>query len=433
MILSVIKLIEPLILVLFCSCSKEIEIKNTDTNLVTEQNAGSRFYKTFVVEMKEGNSWRVTDPNTTYSGNSAEQPYKYLPNPVLEIPDVVLKNAVKAEAIIDRWGGHTGTVGHQIRFNGSNWIDLPIRLQGTPTNPEWYNYQDNPCIGIPLTNLTVGANSIEGTSGPQTKFKGTWGQWGWYSLILKIYYSTEIDITAKFDNIASNGTLSENPDISVSVSSPEKVDKIIIQGLYDGPDEDGDGEYKDFHGMYHYSNFLGTIGETNSFPFHSIWDTQWIPDQTDYISLVAYVKLKDGFWFSTDTITGIKFKRNGSSVKMYPAENVPEKFWVRNKNTLSCNFTIPGEHSLEKAVEAKMFIRTWNGNNNEEIGTPFKINESDWLKAGGAGHNFDFRMVDIPVEILKTGLNTITFTSSTLEHGCEILWPGPTILVKYKN
>lgn len=435
MILSVLPFIQFLMIILLPSCSKEIEYispnSNTNPDHVIIQDSTSRFYKEFIVEMKDGNNWRVTDPNTTYSGKSEEQPYNYLPNPVLEIQDIALKNAIRAEAIIDRWGGHTGTSGHQIRFNNNSWIDLPIHLEGAPTNPEWYNFQDNPIVEVPLKYLVNGVNKLEGTSGPQTKYANTWGQWGWYSLILRVYYFYETDIQANFLNIADGGTLSENPDISVSVNNPDEVEKIVFQGIYEGPDEDGDGEYYDLHGMYHYSNLQGIIGEATHQPFQVTWNTEWIPDQTKDLQLVAKVQLKNGFCFLTDTLKGIKFKRNSSSVKMFCAENVPEKFWVRNKNVSRCNFTIPESESLEKAVEVKMFIRTWNGLNNDEYGTPFKINNSDWMKFEGASHNFDFRMVDIPLGLIKNGLNTITITSSTVHHGCEILWPGPTILVKY--
>ena len=180
-ILSGITFIELFFMIFLGSCSKEIE--NTDTNTNSDpdpiHSAISRCYKEFIIEVKDGQKWRVTDPNTTYSGSSEEQPSKYLPNPVLEIPDVELRNAVRAEAIIDRWGGHTGTIGHQVRFNGNSWINLPIHLEGAPTNSEYYNFQDNPVIEVPLKHLKIGSNHVEGTSGPQTKFKGAWGQWGW--------------------------------------------------------------------------------------------------------------------------------------------------------------------------------------------------------------------------------------------------------------
>lgn len=433
MIISILPFVQILIITSLSACQKDLEFpdlnKNNDT--IPMSGSGTHFYKEFPVEMKETDSWRVTDPNSTYSGNSSENPYKYLPNPEIEIPDVVVANAFRAEAIIDRWGGHTGTSGHQMRFNNNDWISIPIRLEGTHKNPEWYNYQDNPLVTVPLSNLKNGMNMLEGTSGPQTKYANTWGQWGWYSLILRVYYPYTTDLTARFGNVSDGGSLTANPQFSIEVNHPDEVEKISIRGIYRGPDENGDGKYDDLHGMYHYTGLQGIIGVANQHPFQVTWDTEWIPDQSGDISVIAYVKLKNGYSFAADRVSGLNLRRTGNSVKMYTAESVPEKFWVRNNRKCYCFFTIPESEPLGKAIEARMFIRTWNGNNNEKNGTPFRINDNSWMKVGGANHNFDFRMVEIPVEHLQHGLNRITFTSSTIHHGCEILWPGPTILVKY--
>ena len=139
MILSMLPFIQFLMIVLLPSCSKELENNKPNTGSNPDpapiHDSIAHVYKEFIIEMKDGDTWRVTDPNTTYSGKSEVQPYNYLPNPVLEIQDIELKNAVKAEAIIDRWGGHTGTSGHQIRFNNNSWINLLVHLEGTLTQP----------------------------------------------------------------------------------------------------------------------------------------------------------------------------------------------------------------------------------------------------------------------------------------------------------
>ena len=58
--------------------------------------------------------WRVTDPNSPNAGAQA-----HLPNPVLEfeIPPGRLAHAIRAELMIDRWGGHPGTSGQRVRVN----------------------------------------------------------------------------------------------------------------------------------------------------------------------------------------------------------------------------------------------------------------------------------------------------------------------------
>lgn len=207
MLLAFLPLVQVLFITSISTCQKDLDFPEADIepDTIPLFRSGSHFYKEFLAEMKETDIWRVTDPNATYSGNSSEGPSKYLPNPKLEIPDVVVTNAVRAEAIIDRWGGHTGTSGHQMRFNNMEWLPIPIWLEGAPINPEWYNFQDNPLVPVPLNNLKNGINELEGTSGPQTKYANTWGQWGWYALILRLYYPYTTDLSARFGNILDGG------------------------------------------------------------------------------------------------------------------------------------------------------------------------------------------------------------------------------------
>ena len=49
----------------------------------------------------------------------------FLPNPVLTIDLPDLTGAVRAELILDRWGGHPGTSNKRVRFNGASWLHLP--------------------------------------------------------------------------------------------------------------------------------------------------------------------------------------------------------------------------------------------------------------------------------------------------------------------
>ncbi|MGH9837450.1 MAG: hypothetical protein ACREEM_01550 [Blastocatellia bacterium] len=76
-------------------------------------------YREYVVVMGGGKDWRVNDPNTKH-----RVALPFLPNSVLRFSIDDLKGAVRAEALIDRWGGHVGTSEKRIRFNGGG----PLRL-----------------------------------------------------------------------------------------------------------------------------------------------------------------------------------------------------------------------------------------------------------------------------------------------------------------
>ncbi len=70
-----------------------------------------------------GDSWRVTDPNVSLSLYPQAAPF--LPNPSIDINVGDLSGAVRAEAVISMWGGHVGTTGKKLRFNGNSWITIP--------------------------------------------------------------------------------------------------------------------------------------------------------------------------------------------------------------------------------------------------------------------------------------------------------------------
>ncbi len=77
-------------------------------------------YREFALHNGGNIDWRVTDPRAT-----AEGAHKFLPNPVLKLTVGDLQGAIRAEALLDRWGGHLKTTGKQVRFNGNPWIIIP--------------------------------------------------------------------------------------------------------------------------------------------------------------------------------------------------------------------------------------------------------------------------------------------------------------------
>lgn len=117
-------------------------------------------YKEYSRTMGQTNSnWRVTYPNVKDS-----RARRHLPNALLDIEIDDPEGAVKAEMLIDRWGGHAGTSNKKVRFNGNDWIQLP-ELTTTPpgAEPDMYMYQDNSIIVIPLDQLKHGVNVFQGT------------------------------------------------------------------------------------------------------------------------------------------------------------------------------------------------------------------------------------------------------------------------------
>ena len=253
-------------------------------------------YREYAIHNGGNFDWRVTDPRAKTEGAQ-----KFLPNPVLNLTVGDLRNAVRAEAVLDRWGGHAGTKQKMIRFNGHEPILLP-ELKTTPPGfePERFYFQDNPTVTIPLEHLQEGDNVLEGMIGPGNDTK--WGQWGLYSLILRVYYdpTKKKHATGRIVAPKPGDSLGEDPKIRLQYD--EDVKRAEVLAWYDGYDEDGNGIFHEWHGTRfqpsrgeaaELRDHIGTVVSPND---DLTWKTKWIPDQDSRsIKLVARIENNDGF------------------------------------------------------------------------------------------------------------------------------------------
>jgi len=387
-------------------------------------------YKEYTLNLKVGNNWRVTDPDAKAGGAQ-----DFLPNPVMTFQVDDLEGAVRAEALFDIWGGHPGTTDKRFRMNGNEWIGVPDHPT-IPEDPECYYSEFNYIFEIPLDQLQEGDNTLEGTSGGQTCFDFGWGQWGWYVMILRIYYSPDkAGTTGSIISHPSGSVITEPDTIVVDASSPAGIKRVELLGRYRGYDENGDGIFTDWHRNYHTTALDEHIGSSTGSPHRIIWDNRWIPDQQAHaISLVARICDNSNVWFVTEIVDSISLVRpEGVSVKMFTAENIPGKFGVRAGQTKSCDIQID---QLTGATNARIYHRTWNGQDGGAgsgfIKEPLSVNS--WKdKVGGANHNYRLSIRKVPVEVLLEGKNVVSYSSQTSHHGIEILWPGPALLVRYNQ
>ena len=107
--------------------SNRADMMHTDLEAVLSTGPGAGdVYRETLLAIHFGDDWRVTDPDALNSGAA-----DFLPNPVLslEVPD--LTGAVRAEMIIDRWGGHPGTSNKRIRLAGRS-LAAPARTGVDP-------------------------------------------------------------------------------------------------------------------------------------------------------------------------------------------------------------------------------------------------------------------------------------------------------------
>jgi hypothetical protein len=380
-----------------------------------------------------GDDWRVTNPDV-----EGERQRKHLPNPVLKFAISTLEGATRAEAMLDRWSGHVQTRRPRLRFNGNGWLDVPPpRVPPGPGEHEGHYFQDNPVIAVSLDQLKAGTNTFEGTV-THTNPKG-WGQWGMYSMILRVYYDPaklphpEGRIVSPTDG----ATFGENPRIEVEAKSVQGLARVDVLAWYEGYDENGDGVWLDWHG----GNFQAArgwpadlrehVGTAWRAPYQLTWDTRWVPDQqARAVKLIARIQDSAGTWTVTPQISNLTLRRNGEAVRLHRAGELPVRFGVRNKQTKSCAISISAEQDLSKVVEAGLHLRTWHGYDGHHH--PLQLNDYR-QPIGGKNHHHDYDIHLIPSSALRVGENTFTISSDTEQHMLEVQWPGPALTVRYRT
>jgi len=380
--------------------------------------------------------WRVTDPNT-----QRPQAQAYLPNAVLDLNITTLQHATRAEAVIDLWGGHCGTTGKAIRFNGNPWVSIS-ELQTPPPNPECYLNYANITVDVPLAYLVEGTNYFEGTNAGQTCYSFDWGQWGQFGIILRVYYdSTMVHPTGSITGVSDGGILNENPQITASASATAGISKVSFVGYYEGIDSDGDGIYQDWQYNYHrgllegVETMKGNIGNVTSSPYQATWNTSQVPDQAaGSVKLAAIIRDNNGVFYMTKEVANLSLVRTGKSIQMYKTYNVPEHFEIRTGDPeKSCNFSIPSGTNLADAISATMVVSTFNG-----IDAYALPEETHWTKVNswttdpyGLDHFCQMDYISVPPSALAVGTNTFTLHCESTSTGVDVNWPGPHLVVTY--
>ena len=379
-----------------------------------------------------GDDWRVTDPDALNPGAWA-----FLPNPVLslEVPD--LTGAVRAEMIIDRWGGHPGTSHKMIRINDRSWLHLPELAAIPSTRPECYMYEDNLMIDVPLDQLQTGTVTLEGTADRQICNSFDWGQWGWYGVVMRVYYDGSVaHPTGGILSPAAGDTIIDAVDVTVGAVAAGAVAEVQVLAYYEGYDTDGDGVFAEWHREYFRPKYAttisigGIVGTLTDAPYEVNWDVDWIPDQQPgSVKLQARILDDTGVWYVADFVEDLSLRHSDGVVKMYAMDSLPTAFWVRDGRSQSAEFTIPAEDDLTTATSARMMVSTWNGDDTGKI----DINGLWQAVNFGALHHYSLDEFSLPVSALSQGVNTVTISATTPDHGMEVLWPGPMFFLRFAS
>ncbi|MEM6688644.1 MAG: hypothetical protein AAF664_04400 [Planctomycetota bacterium] len=421
------------LLVLLISCFSEVNAEEANDAKLGPRSGD--LYREYHWHAAGDKQWRITDGLATEKFEAARS---HLPNATLPLVIDDLEHAIRAELQLDRWGGHRGTINKRVRFNGGQWITIPeISTASKSIRPEQLMFQDNPIVAVPLADLHEGANVFEGDCDESGGFG--WGQWGLYAATLRVYFDPsqkgERGLGGRITSPANGQTIGEDPVVAVEAGAKMGVSRVDVLAAYEGFDTDGDGDFGGYHGATFQlvdgqpAVLRHHVGTIERMPYRLVWNTRWVPDQPAHsIALVARICDSRGYWRVTEPVTGLSLDRPHVAVKMYRPIGVPEDFSVRVGETKSCTFEIPKEVELSRARDAVMHLRTWHGWDAHH--DPIRVNEYE-LPIGGNNHRYDDDLLQIPTEQLVAGTNQFAISSSTEHHMLEVLWPGPTLAVRF--
>lgn len=341
----------------------------------------------------------------------------------LELPS--LAGVVRAEVSIEYWGGHIGTSDQKFQVNGGEWIAIP-QPTGTPTRPQCYyrTVLGRATVPVPLENLKAGGNIFRFTAGPQLCYSFNWGFYWVYGFTVRLYYDPESPLEARVVSPAEGAEIGDHPRLAVEARHPsDPITRVEFIGQYEDFNWEGDGRFRQWHYITERGNLRRHIGTATAPPYAVTWDTTWVPDQDQPVRIAARVATAGGYIYMTPAVT-VRLRRQGRSVKMYRASEVPEAFGVRVGRRKECRIALDGP--LENARTARLVLSTWSAAHGDEIG----INGFKLAGPIGLVHNYSFDALPVPVRRLKRD-NTVHIFSETTHHALEVNWPGPALLVEY--
>jgi len=342
-----------------------------------------------------------------------------------------LEKAIAAEFIVEYWGGHIGTSDQKVKFNGHDFIPLPT-IQHTPTNPQCYFRNIlGASVPVPLAHLKTGENLMQFSLGPQTCYSFNWAWYFLYSVTMRVYYdTTKPHPVGRVVSPNSGDVISELPTLSAEAASPNgKISEVIFWGYYDDFDWKGTGEFRQWHFQYQLGAIKQYLGRVIRPPYQTTWNNHFVPDQTTPMKIRALITDETGMKYLTPIVENIRMVRNDRSVKMYHSKDVPENFGVRIGQRKSCTIHLPDD--LSNAKSARLVVSTWSGATEDGARHEIGFNGIKLSDNFGVFHGYSYKMLHVPLNLLKSGSNEVYIYSEFEGHALEINWPGPVLLIEY--
>ncbi|MCK5270852.1 MAG: hypothetical protein KAJ46_08710 [Sedimentisphaerales bacterium] len=354
--------------------------------------------------------------------------------------DIDLEHATKVELIVEKILCHTWTIGLEIQINGGDWIAIPvpddIPAPGDPLQQSGYQHHIYPVIPIPIGMLNSGTdNEFVMRVSPTHPWNPPWPQ----NLINGVHFRVYYDSNSKdhpgaaISSPLSGSTIGQIVELSTNITAaPSPIEQVDYVGYYKDVNFEGDGIYSQWHYHFFHGEIMNHIGSATGTPYPVNWDTSWVPDQVESMSIVARVTDNAGITYITDAVENLTLSQPGLSVELCEPYDVPQ-MWVTNRSdtvsTKTEKFDVVG--NLSRAVAVQLVWSSWSPCYLNGIfinGTKVFQNEGGFDCYAYGAH----RITIDDVSSLQSGTNTLkTDQDDPLKHGMEVNWPGIMVLVQY--
>lgn len=281
---------------------------------------------------------------------------------------------------------------------------------------------------IPLSYVNEGENTFELTTDGQKCYDFGWGQFIIYGVTFRIFYDESKNHPTGIITAPTYGTtIGENPVITVAAESSDGIKRIDFIGFYEDFNYQGDNIWRQWQFALYNGLPRHHLGTVYNEPYSITWNTEWVPDQDKPMKIMARIVDDKGMQYITSAVEDIRFTREDRSVKLYKPYNIPMNWATRVFKTHTCKVLV--SEDLDYAVDARMILVSWSGIYAERIG----INGEKVVTNTGRLYDRSYNEIPVPVDLIRSGVNTLFTYSSTSEHGIEVNWPGIVLKVVYEG
>ena len=352
----------------------------------------------------------------------------------IELPhNLDLKHATRAEVIVEKLLCHAGTRGLAISVNGHGWTEIP-EAEAIAKPPWKYQHHTYPTVPVPLQQLNHGEGN-DFRMKVNDEHPWDWPQNLIYGVHIRIYYNSrkKAHPGGRMISPSDNAELGKKVSLQADASSPHgEIQRVDFMGRFRGVDLDGDGQYTEWHYHYLKGKLAGHIGTARKAPWQVTWNTAWVPDQPQPISLAARITDESGLTYLTHRAEGLKLQREDFSVELCEPYDIPQE-WVTRSAKHEENFRVHGDPS--GATSARLVWRSWSPGYMEGI----YINGQKVFHREGPRYAYYLHRVPLQdLSVLKPGKNILAtgktpkYDGQTV-HGMEVNWPGIMVLIRYSR